>query len=226
MPVLRPGQSAPVARRVPVAVPSQEAITERASRMARFAAGARRVIARAAAVGGLVAAGWLFALLFGTFSAAPAGAASAAEVPAGAASTAQAPVHTTPLNTAPAAADATAVTGGGVPHSVTGSITDGFPTVGGTVSAPDNAEAMAGLTVDGLTSQSDPGLPAPSTASSMLDTDGLVPNGGGSGPFGPHMGDIARSVFDPRLEAERADPARVLPPVVRTAADDPSFSPD
>ncbi len=63
---------------------------------------------------------------------------------------------------------------------------------------------MAGLTVDGLTSQSDPGLPPPSTADHILDTNGLVPTGGGNGPFGPGMGDVARSVFDPRLEARRA----------------------
>jgi hypothetical protein len=85
---------------------------------------------------------------------------------------------------------------------------------------------MAGRTVDGLNSQRDPGLPAPSSAGKILDTNGLVPNGGGSGPFGPAAGDIARSVFDPRLQARRALLAYVLPPVVRTAADDPSFSPD
>ncbi|MEU8251991.1 hypothetical protein [Nonomuraea sp. NPDC048916] len=171
-------------------------MTERADRMARFAAGVRRVIARAVAVGFLLAAGWLLAILFGM------------------------------LFAAPAAAESTAATGAGTPLAVTGSVTDGVAAVDGKVPALDNAGAMAGLTVDGLTSQSDPGLPAPSTASKMLDTDGLVPNGGGSGPFGPGMGDIARSVDDLRPEAERAPLARVLPPVVRTAADDPSFSPD
>ncbi|WP_205314833.1 hypothetical protein [Nonomuraea lactucae] len=135
-------------------------------------------------------------------------------------------VATASADTGSSVADSTAATGPGAPLTVTGPTTGGFPTADGTVSASDNAEAMAGLTVDGLTSQSDPGLPAPSTASSMLDTDGLVPNGGGGGPFGPCMGDVARSVFDPRLEAGRALMACVLPPVVRTAADDPSFSPD
>jgi hypothetical protein len=84
---------------------------------------------------------------------------------------------------------------------------------------------MAGLTVDGLTSQSEPGLPEPSTAGKNLGGNGLVPSGG-SGSFGPGMGDVARSVFDPRLAVQRAPLAWVLPPVVRTAADDPSFSPD
>ncbi|MEV0586753.1 hypothetical protein [Nonomuraea sp. NPDC050310] len=103
----------------------------------------------------------------------------------------------------------------------------GFPTVDTTTaSVPDNTEAMAGLHVDGLTSQSKPGLPTPSTAGDTSGPNGLVPNGGGSGPFGPGMGDVARFAFDPRLLAQRAPLACVLPPVVRTAADDPSFSPD
>ncbi|WP_219467597.1 hypothetical protein, partial [Nonomuraea rhizosphaerae] len=130
---------------------------------------------------------------------------------------------------APAVADSTAATGAATgaaltPHDVAGSATDGFPPVD--EHAPANAAAMAGLTVDGLNSQSDPGLPPSSTASDILDTNGLVPNGGGNGPFGPGMGDIARSSVDPRIEARRAPLACVLPPVVRTAADDPSFSPD
>ncbi|MCA2229438.1 hypothetical protein [Nonomuraea aurantiaca] len=188
------------ARRVPVITFAEDAIADRAARMARFAAGARQVIARVVAAGVLLAAGWLLAVLFGLLSAAP------------------------------AAADSTAATGtataAGTSHTVTGSITDGFPTADGKVSASDNAEAMAGRTVDGLNSQSDPGLPPASPATDILDTNGLVPNGGGSGPFGPSMGDIARSFFDPRIEARRAPLASVLPPVVRTAADDPSFSPD
>ncbi|GGO61789.1 hypothetical protein [Nonomuraea cavernae] len=183
-------------RRASMSLRAEDVMTERAARMARFAAGVRQVIARAVAVGFLLAAGWLLAVLFGmTFA-------------------------------APAAADSTAAPGVGAPLTVTGSVIDGFAAVDGTATALDDAEAMAGLTVDGLTSQSDPGLPAPSTASKMLDTDGLVPNGGGSGPFGPGLGDIARSVDGPRPEAVRAPLARVLPPVVRTAADDPSFSPD
>ncbi|MEV6160092.1 hypothetical protein AB0L53_58120 [Nonomuraea sp. NPDC052129] len=199
-------------RRVPVIIFAEDAIADRAARMARFAAGARQVIARVVAAGVLLAAGWLLAVLFGL------------------------------LFAAPAAADSTAATGtataAGTSHTVTGSITDGFPTADGRVSASDNAEmigkvsasdnaeAMAGRTVDGLNSQSDPGLPPASPATDILDTNGLVPNGGGSGPFGPSMGDIARSFFDPRIEARRAPLASVLPPVVRTAADDPSFSPD
>ncbi|MEU0568723.1 hypothetical protein ABZ297_25550 [Nonomuraea sp. NPDC005983] len=173
---------------------TEHTIIERPRRMARFAAGARQALARAAALGALVAAGWLLAVLFGMIS------------------------------SSPAAAESTAATE--TPHAVTGPITGDFPTAGGKVSASDNAEAMAGLTVDGLTSQSDPGLPQPSTASKMLGTNGLAPNGGGSGPFGPGMGDIARSFVNPRLAATPAPLACVLPPVVRTAADDPSFSPD
>lgn len=200
------------ARGVPVIIFAKDAIADRAARMARFAAGARQVIARVVAAGVLLAAGWLLAVLFGL------------------------------LFAAPAAADSTAATrtatAADTSHTVTGSITDGFPTadgmvsasdnaeVIGKVSASDNAEAMAGRTVDGLNSQSDPGLPPASPATDILDTNGLVPNGGGSGPFGPSMGDIARSFFDPRIEARRAPLASVLPPVVRTAADDPSFSPD
>ncbi|WP_308168744.1 hypothetical protein [Nonomuraea sp. NEAU-A123] len=184
--------------------PVEDAIADRAARMARFAAGAREVIARAVAVGALLTAGWLLAVLLGMLSAAPAAADSTAA--------------------AGTAADTTTTVG--TPHTVTGSIMDGFPTADGKVAASDNAEAMAGRTVDGLNSQSDPGLPPSSTASDILDTNGLVPNGGGSGPFGPGMGDIARSCYDPRIEARRAPLASVLPPVVRTAADDPSFSPD
>ncbi|GAA2301869.1 hypothetical protein GCM10010149_58950 [Nonomuraea roseoviolacea subsp. roseoviolacea] len=204
---------------VPVAVPAGEAITERADRMARFAAGARRVVARAAVAGGVVAAGWLLAVLFGMFfSATPAAASTAA-------------AHLAAADAADAAGGAaTGVTArddsrSSTSHAVTGSIMDGFPTGDGGISAADDAEAMAGRTVDGLTSQSDPGLPPSSTASKILGTDGLVPGGGG-GPFGPGMGDIARSVYDPGLQARHVVVARELPPVVRTAADDPSFSPD
>lgn len=177
-------------RRVPTTLPEQDTTAERADRMARFAAGARRVVVRAVTMGALVAAGWLLAVVFGAMSAAP------------------------------AAADATAATTGAA---------DAAPaplSVPGYLSASDNAEAMAGRTVDGLNSQQDPGLPPPSSAGKILDTDGLVPNGGGSGPFGPGMGDVARSGVDPRLQYQSAVMARVLPPVVRTAADDPSFSPD
>ncbi|MEU1386767.1 MULTISPECIES: hypothetical protein [unclassified Nonomuraea] len=177
-------------RRVPTTLPEQDTTTERADRMARFAAGARRVVVRAVTMGALVAAGWLLAVVFGAMSAAPA-AADATVATTGAADAAPAPLS-----------------------------------VPAYLSASDNAEAMAGRTVDGLNSQQDPGLPPPSSAGKILDTDGLVPNGGGSGPFGPGMGDVARSGVDPRLQYQSAVMARVLPPVVRTAADDPSFSPD
>lgn len=112
---------------------------------------------------------------------------------------------------APAAADSTAATGVGAPLSAT---------------ASDNAEAMAGLTVDGLTSRSDHGLPSPGPTGQILDTDGLVPTGGANGPFGPGMGDVARYGFDPRIDVRLVTPAYVQSPVVRAAADDPSFSPD
>ncbi|MFI9598084.1 hypothetical protein [Nonomuraea sp. NPDC052265] len=124
------------------------------------------------------------------------------------------------MSAAPAAADATAATTGAAEAS------PAPLSVPPSLSASDNAEAMAGRTVDGLNSQQDPGLPPPSSAGKILDTNGLVPNGGGSGPFGPGMGDVARSGVDPRLQYQPAVMARVLPPVVRTAADDPSFSPD
>ncbi|MFG1711072.1 hypothetical protein ACFLIM_48745 [Nonomuraea sp. M3C6] len=191
--------------RMPVTVPAQDATTDRVDRMARFAAGARRLVVRVVAIGALVAAGWLLAVVFGMLTAAPA-AANATTATAATATTADATSATVATGVGAAQSDGLA----GREH----------------VSASDNAEAMAGRTVDGLNSQQDPGLPAPSTAGKILDTNGLAPNGGGSGPFGPATGDVARSVFEPRLQARRALLASVLPPVVRTAADDPSFSPD
>jgi hypothetical protein len=214
------------ARRLPVAVPGQDATTDRVDRMARFAAGARRRVVRAVAVGALMAAGWLLAVLFGMLTAAPA---AADAIPATGATAATATVATGATADAVAAARADSASTitqafaetfeafADAPHALVGS---------DRLSVSDNAEAMAGRTVDGLNSQQDPGLPAPSTAGKILDTNGLVPNGGGSGPFGPTAGDVARSVFDPRLQARRALLAYVLPPVVRTAADEPSFSPD
>ncbi|MCK2214015.1 hypothetical protein MF672_009455 [Actinomadura sp. ATCC 31491] len=184
------------------AIPGQNAIADRDDRMARFAAGARRLVVRAVHIGAVMAAGWLLAVLFGM------------------------------LTAAPAAADSTAATGA---KAATGASADAeagsthLPALvgAGGLAASDNAEAMAGRTVAGLNSQQDPGLPSPSTAGKILDsTNGLVPNGGGSGPFGPVSGDVARSLFDPRPQAWRAPVAYVLPPLVRTAADDPSFSPD
>ncbi|MEO3806634.1 hypothetical protein [Nonomuraea sp. B1E8] len=206
----QPREKSLAVRRLPVTSQGQDTATDRVDRMARFAAGARRLVMRATAIGFLVAAGWLLAVLFGMLTAAPAAADSTAAT--GASSTAAA----------------------GLPVTETAAVPSAVTEVGASaasldpdhVSVSDNAEAMAGRTVDGLNSQQDPGLPTPSTAGQILDTNGLVPNGGGCGPFGSATGDVARSVFDPRLEARRAPLAYVLPPVVRTAADDPSFSPD
>jgi hypothetical protein len=251
-----------LAPRPPVASQGQHPITERADRMARFAAGARRFVVRAIAIGALMAAGWLFAVLFGMLTAAPAASkavpAAAEAVPATA-------------GAVPAAAEALSATGTSAPSAATNvaaggvaaaegvadgvaaaeGVADGVAAAEGVAdgvvvgqagspqmfapqalvgadiaAASDNAQAMAGRTVDGLNSQRDPGLPAPSTAGKILDTNGLVPNGGGGGAAGSAAGDVARSVYDPRLQARRAPLAFVLPPVVRTAADDPSFSPD
>lgn len=195
--------SSPAAQRVPVAVPADDAIFAWADRMARFAAGTRQIVRRVFAIGGLLAAGWLLAVVFGL------------------------------LGAAPAAADTTAATG--VAHSdapdsaASGSAlqADVFPTDSGGLSATGNAEAMAGRGVDGLTSQSKPTSPAPATVDHSSGADGFVPqSSGGPGLSGPGVGDVSRFVYDPRLTAQRAPLACVLPPVVRTAADDPSFSPD
>ncbi|MGW4469763.1 hypothetical protein ACWENQ_08835 [Nonomuraea sp. NPDC004354] len=226
------------ARRVPVTVSEERVTTDRAARMARFAAGACSVIARALTVGGLLAAGWLLATLFGLLTATPAAAettpaaadvTSAAQTTPAVADVTSAAAGTTPAaadvtsaaQTTPAAAETTAATGADIPQAVAG-----FPTAGGTALVMDTAEAMAGAEVDGLTSQSKPGFPAPSTAGKSMGAKGLAPNSGGNGPFGPGMGDLARSCVDPRETAQRAPLACVLPPVFRTAADDPSFSPD
>ncbi|MEV4381830.1 hypothetical protein [Streptosporangium sp. NPDC049644] len=195
--------SSPAARRVLVAFSVDDTIPDRADRMARFAAGARWGIRQALAIGGLLAAAWLLAIVFGFLSATP------------------------------AAADATVATGvarSQTPDAVaSGSAAkvDDFPTGSGKPSATDNAEAMAGRGVDGLTSQSKPGAPAPATVDHGSGTNGFVPqSGGGSGLFGSGPGDVAWFACDPRLVTQRVPLAFVLPPVVRTAADDPSFSPD
>ncbi|WP_155341417.1 hypothetical protein [Acrocarpospora corrugata] len=121
------------------------------------------------------------------------------------------------FGTAPAVAETapSAVVTGSVPH------TDGFPTGGG-IDASVNAEAMAGRNVDGLTSQSTPVLPAPSTAD-HTSGNGLIPQSSGGSIL---FGDVARSFADPRHALTPAPLAALVPPVVRTAADDPSFSPD
>ncbi|WP_326646120.1 hypothetical protein OG884_15840 [Streptosporangium sp. NBC_01755] len=186
-----------------MALSVDDTIPDRADRMARFAAGTRWGVRQALAIGGLLAAAWLLAIVFGF------------------------------LNATPAVADATAETG--VARSQTldtaasGSVSnpDDFPTGSGKPSATDNAEAMAGRGVDGLTSQSKPGVPAPATVDHGSGANGFVPqSGGGSGLFGSGPGDVAWFAYDPRLTTQRAPLAFVLPPVVRTAADDPSFSPD
>jgi hypothetical protein len=117
---------------------------------------------------------------------------------------------------------ATAVAEAAPTHVAAGSVlTDGFPTASEAASV--NTEAMAGRKVDGLTSQSKPGLPSPSTADDTPGSNGLVPQASGGSIL---FGDVARSSVDLRLTELPAPLAAVLPPVFRTAADDPSFSPD
>lgn len=117
---------------------------------------------------------------------------------------------------------ATAVAEAAPSHVAAGSVvTDDFPTASADVSV--NTEAMAGRNVDGLTSQSKPAFPPPSTADHTTGSNGFVPQtSGGSLLFG----EVARSTFDPRPTELPTPIAAVLPPVFRTAADDPSFSPD
>ncbi|MFC4591510.1 hypothetical protein [Sphaerisporangium corydalis] len=217
--------------------------------MARFVAGPR--FGRLLAIGGLVAVGWLLGIVSALFGAAPAAAdahvrtdhVATAETVAGA----EAVGHTSQIHRASPVGQIDRIgrvgrvadvvdteaarTGAGrhatstAPHVAAGSaLAGGFPTVSD--SALADAGAMAGRTVDGLTSQSKPALPEPSTADHSAGANGFVPRGGGSGPSGPGLGDVARSVPDPRLMVAPALLARVPAPVVRTAADDPSFSPD
>ncbi|MBB2912611.1 hypothetical protein FHS43_003894 [Streptosporangium becharense] len=188
---------------MPTTAFTDDTVHARDDRMARLAAGVRRVVGRAFSIGGLLAAGWLLAVVFGLLSATPAAAETTAETGA---------AGSGPL---------------GVAASGSAVRVDGFPTGSGGLSASDNAAAMAGRGVDGLTSQFTPGFPAPATDDHGSGANGFVPQtSGGSGLFGPGLGDIPRFVYDPRLMARRLPPALVLPPVVRTAADDPSFSPD
>jgi hypothetical protein len=175
--------------------------------MARFAAGSR--LGRLLIVGGLIALGWLLGVIFGVFGAAT----SAAE----AAPSQHVAGSVLPDQFPKAGATGSLAASGGT--ASTGR-SDGFPTAIGKASV--NAEAMAGRTVDGLTSQSKPVLPPP-TADNAPGDQGLVPQtSGGSFLFG----DVARSVFEPRFTKLPAPLAAVVPPVVRTAADDPSTSPD
>ncbi|MFB9248793.1 hypothetical protein ACFFWE_11180 [Sphaerisporangium melleum] len=177
--------------------------------MARFVAGSR--FDRLLATGVLIAAGWLLGLVLGVFFAGPA--AADGHGPAGQVAAIEAdalgPPDAAASRRAPSASD------GATGPAYAG----GFPTVS------VDAGAMAGRTVDGLTSQSKPVSPRPSTADHSAGANGIVPRGG-SGPFGPGLGDVARPVFDPRFVVAPADPASVATPVVRAAADDPSFSPD
>ncbi|GII52385.1 hypothetical protein Pth03_07740 [Planotetraspora thailandica] len=175
--------------------------------MARFAAASR--LGPLLAIGGLIAAGWLLGVIFGVFGTATSVAQTAsAHVAAGSALSDHFP-------TADAGASHAAGSAGILESS------GDFPTVSD--NAPANAEAMAGRTVDGLTSQSKPVLPPPSTADHAPENHGLVPQAGGGSLM---FGDVARPVFEPRLTKLTAPLAAVVPPVVRTAADDPSFSPD
>ncbi|WP_307800869.1 hypothetical protein [Microbispora triticiradicis] len=202
------GASSPVAvPGVPVTSPGRH---ER-SRMARFAAGSRS--GRLLVIGGLIAAAWLLGVLLGVLGTATS-AAGAAPSHDAAGSVLPDRVSGPDLGLPPSPGAA----GVARPH---GKSADGFPTAADDTSV--NAEAMAGRTVDGLTSQSKPMLPPPSTADHAPADQGLVPQtSGGSILFG----DVARPVFEPRLTTLPAPLAAVVPPVVRTAADDPSFSPD
>jgi len=114
--------------------------------------------------------------------------------------------------------------------SVSGAVSGAAPSdavTGAATPVSTNAEAMAGRKVHGLTSQYAPGRTAPA-AEHTVGANALAPapGGGGSGPFGPGFGDLVRSLDDPRLMVFPVPMAGILPPVVRTAADDPSFSPD
>ncbi|GIH98211.1 hypothetical protein [Planobispora takensis] len=192
-----------VTRCAPAAVLGGDVTSSRDDRTARFATGVRQVVRRVFAIGGMVAAGWLLAVVFGLFG------------------------------TAPAVADTTAAAGAALSDVLAVTPSEpavqagGFPTESGELSAAGNAEAMAGRGVDGLTRQSTPDSPAPSTVDPGAGSNGFVPQtGGGSGLSGPSVGDVARFVYDPQLRAHCVPRACVLPPVVRTAADDPSISPD
>ncbi|MFJ2033531.1 hypothetical protein [Streptosporangium sp. NPDC087985] len=192
----------PAARRVPVTASADGAVSA-VDRMARFAAGTGRIVKRVSVIGGLLAAGWLLVVVFGLLSAAPAAAGT---------TVATGTVRSDAPDSAASRSDLQA---------------EVFSAGSGGLAASGNAEAMAGRGVDGLTSQSEPVSPAPATVDHSSGIDGFVPQSGSeSGLSGPCVGDVARSVYDPRLMAQRAPLACALPPVVRTAADDPSFSPD
>lgn len=211
-----------VIRCVPVTAPGGQvpAVVVWVIRMARFAAGAR--YGRRLVIGGLIAAGWLLALFFG-LGAAPAVAATVeGHIPGG---------HVGSF--AAGVAGHTAAAEAGVPRSAVSSTSHvatgpasagGFPTVSDIF--PADAGAIAGRTVDGLTSQSTPAPSPPSTAEHSAGVNGFVPRNGGSGLSGLGLGDVARSVVVPGPLVTRVGQARADVPIVRTVVDDPSFSPD
>jgi hypothetical protein len=211
---------------VPVAAPGaghgEGPSAARVDRMARFVAGARRAFARVLAVAGLLLAGLLLAVAFALLGGSPAAADDSAV--AGDAGTGSAVLEAPAGPVASSTGEFPAADGFAPAPGDSGPIPDDFAPA---PDVPDNAEAMAGLGVDGLTSQSTPVLPMPATADQSLGAHGYVPQGsGGSGLIGPVSGDLARSIDDARFTVQRVPLAVVLPPVVRTAADEPSFSPD
>lgn len=190
----------------------------RGGRTARFAAGFP--LLRLLAIGGLIVAAWLFVVVYGVFGPAMSVAGMHAQLSSHNVAGPVLPdvLHTAlpkaqtagPLAASSASANAVTDTGG----------SGGFPTA--TDNASADAEAMAGRTVDGLTSQSKPLLPSPSAVDYASD-HGLVPQTSGMSML---FGDDARAMFEPRFTRLPAPMVAVRPPVVRTAADDPSYSPD
>ncbi|GIH73529.1 hypothetical protein [Sphaerimonospora thailandensis] len=193
--------------------------------MARFAAGFP--LGRLLVIGGLITAGWLLGVIYGVFGPAmsvvgmpaqPSAQGVAGSMLPDALSTAGS-ANSLTSSSSPISGSSLASSSGGKAKERSGRV-GGFPTA--TKNASANAEAMAGRTVDGLTSQSKPLLPS-SSAEDHVGDHGLVPQTSGESMV---FGDIARSTFEPRFTKLPAPVAAVVPPVVRTAADDPSFSPD
>lgn len=177
-----------------------------AGRLARSMAGSplgRRLMA-----GVVLAAGWLLGVVLCLF-----GTATPAEATA---------VHSSPgVAGSVSSGHSSATRSAGSPFSdVGGTVTedsDGFPTA---TKASADAEAMAGRTIDGLTSQSRPLFP-PTPGDQAAS--GAVPQGNG----GPIMfWDGGGLLVEPHFIKLPAPWAAIRPPKVRTAADDPSFSPD
>ncbi|WP_147425162.1 hypothetical protein [Bailinhaonella thermotolerans] len=105
--------------------------------------------------------------------------------------------------------------------------TDTSPAQIGGRSPSSLAEAMAGRGINGQTTGDADPRPFPRDAGQSPDLHGFVPQSfGGASQHLPVAGDVAR-MFDPaRQMTVRAPLASHLPPAVRTAADEPSFSPD